>query len=64
MLNSIGKRLPTMTTSKNNTSGSMDLNGLTERHVAQIIRRKMIQKSHGDKKKYTRKGRNKQEYDQ
>lgn len=31
------------------------LNGLTDRHVAQIVRRKMIQKDHGDKNKYNRK---------
>jgi hypothetical protein len=31
------------------------INGLNERHVAQIVRRKMIQKSHGDGKKYNRK---------
>jgi len=30
-------------------------NGLTERHVAQIIRSKTKQKDHGDKNKYTRK---------
>lgn len=31
------------------------LNGLTDRHVAQIVRRKMIQKKHGDNSKYNRK---------
>lgn len=36
-----------------------DLNGLRSRHVAQIIRRKMIQKHHGDKNKYTRKVKHK-----
>jgi hypothetical protein len=32
-----------------------DLNGLTDRHVAQIVRRKMMQKNHGDEAKYNRK---------
>ena len=35
------------------------LNGLRDRHVAQIIRRKMIQKHHGDKNKYSRKQKHK-----
>ncbi len=30
-------------------------NGLSERFISQIIRRKMIQKNHGDCKKYNRK---------
>jgi len=30
------------------------INGLNKRHVAQIVRRKTIQKSHGDKNKYKR----------
>lgn len=30
-------------------------NGLSERFVSQIIRRKMMQKDHGDAKKYNRK---------
>ena len=33
---------------------SNDDNQLNPRYVAQIIRRKMTQKSHGDKKKYNR----------
>jgi len=36
-----------------------NLRGLRDRHVAQIIRRKMIQKHHGDKNKYTRKPKHK-----
>jgi len=36
-----------------------DLNGLRSRHVAQIIRRKMIQRHHGDNNKYTRKVKHK-----
>ena len=35
------------------------LNGLKARHVAQIIRRKMVQKDHGDMSKYSRKQKNK-----
>lgn len=31
------------------------LNGLTDRHVAAIIRRKMMSKDHGDLAKYNRK---------
>lgn len=31
------------------------INGLNLRHVAQIVRRMMTQKSHGNKKKYDRK---------
>lgn len=38
-----------------------EINGLSPRHVAQIIRRKMIQKNHGDKKKFKRKDRTKSE---
>ena len=30
------------------------LNGLTDRHVAAIIRRKMLSKDHGDESKYDR----------
>jgi hypothetical protein len=33
--------------------------GLRARHVAQIIRRKMIQKDHGDNNKYSRKVKHK-----
>jgi hypothetical protein len=32
-----------------------NLNGLTDRHVAAIIRRKMMSKDHGDDSKYNRK---------
>lgn len=32
-----------------------DLNGLTDRHVSQIVRRKMMQKNHGDDSRYNRK---------
>ena len=39
-----------------------DINGLRHRHVAQIIRRKMIQRDHGDKSKYTRKDKHKKDY--
>lgn len=31
------------------------IDGLTVRHVAQIVRRMMTQKNHGDKKRYNRK---------
>lgn len=31
------------------------LEGLTDRHVAAIVRRKMMQKDHGDANKYDRK---------
>ena len=34
-----------------------NINGLSPRHVDQIFRRKMIQKNHGNKKKYNRKNR-------
>lgn len=39
-----------------------DIDGLRHRHVAQIIRRKMIQRDHGDKSKYTRKDKHKKDY--
>lgn len=39
----------------------LDLEGLSLRHVAQIIRRKMIEKDHGDAKKYTRKQKHKKD---
>jgi hypothetical protein len=41
--------------SRKKNKKSEELNGLSERHVAQIIRRNMIQRDHGDMKKYTRK---------
>ena len=31
------------------------IGGLNKRHLAQILRRKTIQKSHGDKNKFSRK---------
>lgn len=45
-----------------NNSDNRDLNGLRLRHVAAIIRRKMIQRDHGDKSKYTRKQKHKKDY--
>lgn len=56
--NSTGTILATMNTSNTPTSSSSDYSGLSERHVAQIIRRKMIQRNHGDGKKYSRKNKN------
>ena len=38
------------------------LNGLNPRHVSQIVRRKMIQKDHGDSNLYTRKSKHKKNY--
>lgn len=35
------------------------IDGYNERHLAAMIRRKMIQKDHGDKSKYTRKKKHK-----
>lgn len=32
-----------------------DIDGYPERHLAALIRRKMIQKNHGDESKYNRK---------
>lgn len=40
-------------------SSKEEYRGLRARHVAQIIRRKMIQKDHGDKNKYNRKVKHK-----
>lgn len=40
---------------KNKKTFNEKLNGLSDRHVSQIIRRKMIQKNHGDESKYNRK---------
>lgn len=45
-----------------NNSENNELNGLRLRHVAAIIRRKMIQRDHGDKSKYTRKQKHKKDY--
>lgn len=39
---------------KKKTSRS-DIDGYNERHLSQLIRRRMIQKDHGDKNKYNRK---------
>lgn len=39
---------------KKKTSHS-DIDGYNERHLSQLIRRRMIQKDHGDKNKYNRK---------
>jgi len=44
-----------MTPKKNKKPVPEDLNGLSERHVAQIIRSKMKQKDHGDDSKYNKK---------
>ena len=38
------------------------LNGLSPRHVSQIVRRKMSQKHHGDSNLYTRKSKHKKDY--
>lgn len=34
-----------------------DIDGYSERHLAALIRRKMIQKNHGDESKYNRKNK-------
>ena len=44
------------------TTDKVLINGLTERHVAQIIRRKMIQKAVPCGKWYTRKDKHKKSY--
>ena len=44
---------------KNEEEHKEKLNGLKARHVAQIIRRKMVQRDHGDKSKYSRKQKHK-----
>jgi hypothetical protein len=44
--------------------GNDNLNGLTDRHVAAIIRRKMMQKDHGDKNVYNRKEKHKKKPEQ
>ena len=38
------------------------IDGYTERHLSQLIRRRMIQKDHGDENKYTRKTKHKKDY--
>ena len=40
------------------------VDGYSERHLAQLIRRRMIQKDHGDEAKYTRKKKHKGDYDE
>lgn len=37
------------------------VNGYNRRHLDQLIRRKMIQKDHGDENKYTRKTKHKKD---
>lgn len=44
------------------TTKQILINGLTERHVAQIIRRKMIQKAVPCGKTYSRKQKHKESY--
>jgi len=44
------------------TTDKVLINGLTERHVAQIIRRKMIQKAVPSGKSYSRKEKHKTSY--
>jgi hypothetical protein len=41
-----------------------NLNGLTDRHVSAIIRRKMITRDHGDQNVYTRKEKHKKDPEQ
>lgn len=38
------------------------VDGYNERHLDQLIRRRMIQKDHGDDNKYTRKQKHKKNY--
>jgi hypothetical protein len=40
------------------------VDGYNERHLDQLIRRRMIQKDHGDDAKYTRKQKHKRDYEQ
>jgi|TARA_R110000868_G_scaffold158407_1_gene386518 hypothetical protein len=40
-----------------------DIDGYSVRHLAQLIRRNMIQKNHGDENKYTRKNKHKGDYE-
>ncbi len=47
-----------------NQENKTDLNGLSLRHVAQIVHRKMITKSVPSKKSYTRKKKHKNQDDQ
>jgi hypothetical protein len=38
------------------------IDGYNKRHLDQLIRRKMIQKDHGDDSKYSRKDKHKKDY--
>lgn len=38
------------------------IDGYTARHLAQLIRRRMIQKDHGDENRYNRKQKHKKDY--
>lgn len=49
---------------KNKKIEEEEIDGLSSRHVSQIIRRNMIQKNHGDGKKFKRKNRFIDEEDQ
>jgi len=40
------------------------IDGYNERHLDQLIRRRMIQRDHGDESKYSRKQKHKIDYDQ
>lgn len=39
-----------------------DVDGYNARHLSQLIRRKMIQKDHGDNSNYTRKTKHKKDH--
>lgn len=41
---------------------SNNVEGYNERHLDQLIRRRMIQKDHGDGNKYSRKDKHKNDY--
>jgi len=41
---------------------SNKVDGYNERHLDQLIRRRMIQKDHGDDNKYSRKTKHKKDY--
>lgn len=42
----------------------LNIDGYNERHLDQLIRRRMIQKDHGDLSKFSRKQKHKRDYDQ
>lgn len=44
---------------KKNKTG---IDGYNERHLDQLIRRRMIQKDHGDESKYSRKTKHRKDY--